>query len=113
MRKPTTHDQALRAALQVARGNRRHTAAAVTGLVMLGGCGGDGDPIDNTPDDPDTSTVTDASSTAGDAQAFEKLLTKSQQKLFSLALGMLHDRDDAKDAGQETWIKAYKKLHRE
>ncbi|MBL91287.1 MAG: RNA polymerase subunit sigma-24 [Myxococcales bacterium] len=47
---------------------------------------------------------------AGDAQAFEKLLTKSQQKLFSLALGMLHDRDDAKDAVQETWIKAYKKL---
>ena len=46
----------------------------------------------------------------GDAQAFESLLLKSQQKLFSLAVGMLHDRDDAKDAVQDTWIKAYKKI---
>ena len=47
---------------------------------------------------------------SGDAQAFESLLLKSQQKLFSLAVGMLHDRDDAKDAVQDTWIKAYKKI---
>ena len=42
MRNPDTHKQALRAALQVARGNRKHTTAAVTGLIMLGGCGDSG-----------------------------------------------------------------------
>ena len=95
MRKPTTHDQALRAALQVARGNRRHTAAAVTGLVMLGGCGGDGDPINNTPDDPDTSTVNDASSTAGDAQALVDSLDEAAQDALQAEVEATEDASAA------------------
>ena len=95
VRKPTTHDQALRAALQVARGNRRHTAAAVTGLVMLGGCGGDGDPIDNTPYDPDASTVTDASSTAGDAQALVDSLDEAAQDALQAEVEATEDASAA------------------
>lgn len=53
MRDPRTHERALRAALQVARGNRKQAAAALTGVAMLTGCGsGDDSGTDTTGDSP-------------------------------------------------------------
>ena len=66
MRDPRTHERALRAALQVARGNRKQTAAAVTGLAMLTGCSNDTGAAANTntdttplPADANGSTTSD------------------------------------------------------
>jgi len=66
MRDPKTHELALRAALQVARGNRKQAAAAVTGLVMFTGCGAsaDGDTGGNVA--TDTPAVDSGSSRATD-----------------------------------------------
>ena len=65
MRDPKTHTRALRAALQVARGKRKTTTAAVTGLVMLGGCADDegsapGPLVDTPTADADATAATDA-----------------------------------------------------
>ena len=65
MRDPKTHSRALRAALQVARGNRTQAASVVTGVVMLTGCGGDATG-DDLPQD-DVSTLDSDAQTAGDA----------------------------------------------
>jgi len=65
MRDPKTHELALRAALQVARGGRKKTAAAVTGLAMLTGCSGDEGATSNVTSD--TPSVDSGSSSATDA----------------------------------------------
>jgi len=66
MRDPKTHQRALRAALQVARGNRRQTAAALTGVVMLTGCSDD--PGATNGQTGDTVSAADSGGhTAGDA----------------------------------------------
>jgi RNA polymerase sigma-70 factor, ECF subfamily len=46
----------------------------------------------------------------GDASAFRKLVEQHQSRLFSVAYGMLRDRDDAMDVVQDAFIKAHKKL---
>jgi RNA polymerase sigma-70 factor, ECF subfamily len=48
---------------------------------------------------------------AGDQAAFRHLVETNQGRLFALAIGMLRNRDAAMDAVQESFIKAYKKLH--
>ncbi len=68
MRDPKTHERALRAALQVARGNRKQTAAALTGVAMLTGCGGGGGATGDTTDDSSPTVEADgATGTATDA----------------------------------------------
>lgn len=47
---------------------------------------------------------------AGDARAFRSLVEAHQGRLFSVAYGMLRDRDEAMDAVQDAFIKAHKKL---
>ena len=47
---------------------------------------------------------------AGDAKAFRALVELHQSRLFSVAYGMLRDRDDAMDVVQDAFIKAHKKL---
>lgn len=47
---------------------------------------------------------------AGDTAAFQKLVIAHQGRLFSVAFGMLRDRDDAMDVVQDAFIKAHRKL---
>lgn len=49
-------------------------------------------------------------SQAGDAAAFEALVRRYQRVLFNVALRMLGNRDEAADATQETFLKAYAHL---
>ena len=47
---------------------------------------------------------------AGDPAAFEPIVLRYQRVLFTVALRMLGDRDDASDAAQTAFVKAYEKL---
>ena len=49
-------------------------------------------------------------SVAGDAAAFEALVLRYEGLLFGVALRMLGDYDEARDATQAAFIKAYRKL---
>lgn len=46
----------------------------------------------------------------GDTMAFQKLVVAHQGRLFSVAFGILRDRDEAMDVVQDAFIKAHKKL---
>jgi RNA polymerase sigma-70 factor (ECF subfamily) len=46
----------------------------------------------------------------GDEKAFEKLYESYKDKVFRLSLRILWDREDAMDATQETFVKAYNAL---
>jgi RNA polymerase sigma-70 factor (ECF subfamily) len=46
----------------------------------------------------------------GDEKAFEKLYESYKDKVFRLSLRILWDREDAMDATQETFVKAYRAL---
>lgn len=47
----------------------------------------------------------------GNNKAFDLLLSRTQSKLFSYILFVVHDRDRANDVFQETFVKAIAKLH--
>lgn len=47
----------------------------------------------------------------GNNKAFDLLLSRTQSKLFSYILFVVHDRDRADDVFQETFVKAIAKLH--
>ena len=47
---------------------------------------------------------------AGDTTAFEALVTRHQKVLYSVALRMLGNGDDARDATQDAFVKAYQRL---
>jgi RNA polymerase sigma-70 factor, ECF subfamily len=49
---------------------------------------------------------------AGDAAAFDALMQAHQRQVVSLAWRLLGDRDDARDAAQETFLRVYKHLNR-
>ena len=46
----------------------------------------------------------------GDSQAFERLVTKHQRVLFTVAFRLLGDYEDARDATQNAFIRAFTKL---
>ncbi|MBS0365529.1 MAG: sigma-70 family RNA polymerase sigma factor [Proteobacteria bacterium] len=46
----------------------------------------------------------------GDRHAFELLVLRYHRPVFNAALRMLHDRDDARDVSQTTFLKAYEHL---
>jgi RNA polymerase sigma-70 factor (ECF subfamily) len=48
----------------------------------------------------------------GDAQAFSSLLEKYQKPVYNLCYRMLGNAEDAEDAAQETFLRAYKSLKR-
>ena len=58
------------------------------------------------PDDRDLVTR----SKGGDHAAFEQLVLKYQDRIFNLCRYMLHDQDDARDAAQDAFLKAYRGL---
>lgn len=47
---------------------------------------------------------------AGDVDAYETLVTENQNKVYSLALRMVGNEEDAKDMAQEAFIRAYNSL---
>jgi RNA polymerase sigma-70 factor (ECF subfamily) len=48
----------------------------------------------------------------GDKKAFEELVERYQRKIVSVALGMVHNREDAIEIAQETFVKAFENLER-
>ena len=46
----------------------------------------------------------------GDVDAFERLISPYQKKILNFAYRMLASREDAEDAAQEVFVKAYKAL---
>jgi len=48
----------------------------------------------------------------GDKEAFENILNSIKDQLFNIALAILKNREDAEDALQETFVKAYMNMHK-
>jgi RNA polymerase sigma-70 factor (ECF subfamily) len=48
---------------------------------------------------------------AGDMSAFQELVARYQQKVFMVILGLLRNREDALEASQETFLRAYRKIN--
>ena len=46
----------------------------------------------------------------GDCDAFEQLVLDNQNKVFSLALRLVGDREEAADLAQEAFVKAWQGL---
>ena len=46
----------------------------------------------------------------GDQRAYKLLVERYQRKVYSVALGMVKDREEARDVAQEAFIKVYKYL---
>jgi RNA polymerase sigma-70 factor, ECF subfamily len=47
---------------------------------------------------------------SGDQRAFKLLVERYQRKVFAVALGMLKDKEEARDVSQEAFVKVYKYL---
>ncbi|MHB8878069.1 MAG: RNA polymerase sigma factor, partial [Myxococcaceae bacterium] len=47
---------------------------------------------------------------SGDQRAFKLLVERYQRKIYSVALGMVRDREEALDVSQEAFVKVYKYL---
>lgn len=48
----------------------------------------------------------------GDADAFRELVKRYQRRAYAVALGMLHDADDARDIVQEAFLRVHRSLDR-
>jgi len=48
----------------------------------------------------------------GDKDAFRELVERYQRKILSVAIGMVHNEDDALEITQEAFVKAYENLDR-
>jgi RNA polymerase sigma-70 factor (ECF subfamily) len=48
----------------------------------------------------------------GDKEAFRELVERYQRKILAVAMGMVHNREDALELTQETFVKAYENLER-
>jgi RNA polymerase sigma-70 factor (ECF subfamily) len=46
----------------------------------------------------------------GDAEAFRELVLRHQRKAYAVALGIIHDPDEARDVTQEAFLKAHRNL---
>jgi len=62
------------------------------------------------PDDPDSDLVCQAQS--GSKDAFEELVRRHNRRIFGTLAGILGDLDDARDATQEAFLKAYEHIGR-
>ena len=63
-----------------------------------------------TPDDPDSDLVCQAQS--GNKDAFEELVRRHNRRIFGTLAGILGNLDDARDATQEAFLKAYEHVGR-
>src|SRR5882672_7586698 len=57
-------------------------------------------------------TVLVARARAGDELAFERMMLATEQRVVSIAWRMLGNRDDARDATQEVYLRVFKYLAR-
>jgi len=48
----------------------------------------------------------------GDKEAFRELVERYQRKIIAVALGMVHNREDAIEIAQDAFVKAYENLDR-
>ena len=48
---------------------------------------------------------------AGEMSAFQELVSRYQQKVYMVILGMLRNREDALEVAQETFFRAYRKIN--
>src|SRR5437868_3568786 len=48
----------------------------------------------------------------GDSAAFEQIILRYERRVFTLAMKLLGATDDAQDAAQEVFLRAFKYLHR-
>lgn len=48
----------------------------------------------------------------GNTRSFEELVTRYKKTIYFLSYRMVHDREDASDLSQETFLKAYQGLHK-
>lgn len=48
---------------------------------------------------------------AGDMSAFQELVSRYQQKVFMVIMGLLRNREDALEVSQETFFRAYRKIN--
>ncbi len=58
----------------------------------------------------DTEAAKVAAAKEGDASCFEELVRRNETRIFRLALGITRNQEDAEDALQESFIKAYRYL---
>lgn len=63
-----------------------------------------------TPDDPDSELVRQAQ--CGNKNAFEELVRRHNRRIFGTLAGIVGDLDDARDATQEAFLKAYEHIGR-
>src|SRR5438552_1523866 len=49
---------------------------------------------------------------SGDSAAFEQIILRYERRVFSLSMKLLGAADDAEDAAQEVFLRAFKYLHR-
>lgn len=47
---------------------------------------------------------------AGETSAFQELVSRYHQKVFTVILGLLRNREDALEVAQETFFRAYRKI---
>lgn len=47
---------------------------------------------------------------AGDANAFQELVSRYHQKVFMVILGLMRNREDALEVAQETFFRAFRKI---
>ena len=59
--------------------------------------------------EPDDKQLVEAAQ-KGDVQAFRELVSRHQRRAYAVALGMVHDGDDARDICQEAFLKVHKNL---
>jgi RNA polymerase sigma-70 factor (ECF subfamily) len=59
--------------------------------------------------EPDDRQLVDAAK-RGDVGAFRDLVVRHQRRAYAVALGMVHDPDDARDVCQEAFLKVHKSL---
>jgi len=62
------------------------------------------------PDDPDAELVRQTQS--GNKAAFEELVRRHNRRIFGTLAGMVGDLDDARDASQEAFLKAFENIRR-
>ena len=48
---------------------------------------------------------------AGEMSAFQELVSRYQQKVYMVILGLLRNREDALEVAQETFFRAYRKIN--